>query len=336
VVLSVPDIKGISLAHLHRRGMGYGSDACRKQLDAIAATGANWIAINDFAFMRSVTSPEVQFNRDRSMREDDIVKCIDDAHAAGLKVLVKPHIWSHEFWQNHKWHGDIKMSSEADWDAWFGQYGQYVLYHARIAERAKAEMFCIGVEYEGTSGSQEARWRKLIAEVRKVYSGPLTYASAFGEWPKIKWWDAVDYIGIDAYFPVAAKSNASEAEIRAGWDHVYGFLDPFAKQWKKPLLFTEIGYSPSAKAALEPWAYDVVDSDDALQARLYRIALEESAKHDYMAGVFLWKWFTSDEYRRTEGHDPFALQDRQQVIEVLKALWRTPVAATPASPSVAR
>jgi hypothetical protein len=312
----------VSLAHLHRGGVGYGSDDCRKQLQAIKDAGGNWIAINDFAYMPAVDRPQVRFGRDNTMREQNVVKCIEDAHALGLKVLVKPHIWSHEFHGNDKWHGDIAMTSEPDWDEWFRQYGEYVLFHARLAQRTKCEMLCIGVEYQGTSASQEARWRKLIAEVRNVYHGPITYAAAFGEWPHIKWWDAVDYIGIDAYFPVAKSRRASEDELRAGWTHVYGFLEPLAKQWNKPILFAELGYSASADAGLQPWAYEVTDPDPAYQALLYRVALEEAAKRQYIAGVFLWKWFTSDQFRKFEGRDPFAMQDREEVLAVLRAMWK--------------
>lgn len=320
--LAAERIQGISLANLHRRGAGYGSDACRMQLQKIRDLGANWVAVNDFAYMRSVTRPQIIFNRDRTMREDDLVKCIEDARSIGLKVLVKPHIWSHEFVDNRKWHGDIKMSSEPDWDAWFAQYHDYLMHHARIAQKTGAEMLCIGVEYEGTTASQEQRWRALITEVRKVYTGPLTYASAYGEWPHINWWDEMDYIGIDAYFPVASKPNASEQDIRAGWAHIYGFLEPFATKWKKPILFTEIGYSASARSAVEPWAYNEEDPDYELQARLTRVAIEEAGKRDYVAGMFFWKWFTSDEFAVIEGRDAFAMQDRELVLAVLRTAWK--------------
>src|SRR5205809_919276 len=109
-------VHGISLAHLHRAGFGYGSEECRKQLAVIRQTGANWIAINDFAYMEKVNRPSVVFDRDGTMRGKDLAQVIDDAHAAGLKVLVKPHLWSNEFWHESKWHGDIKMTSDADWD----------------------------------------------------------------------------------------------------------------------------------------------------------------------------------------------------------------------------
>lgn len=314
------EVRGVSLAHLHRSGLGYGSDDCRKQLEAIKATGANWVAINDFAYMERVDGPELHFGRDRTMAEADLRKVVLDARELGLKVLVKPHVWSREFWNSSKWHGDIAMTSESDWDAWFQNYGQYLLYNARIAADTGAESLCLGVEYQGTT-TQEARWRALIAKVREVYSGPITYAAAWAEWQQIKWWDAVDCIGVDAYFPLTDKPLASDRELRAGWAKVYAELATFSRQWGKPICFTEIGYSPCSLAGKQPWAYCIVDPDGDYQARLYRVALEEAAKREWVVGLFVWKWFTSDRFRRHEGRDPFAMQDREPVLEVLRGAW---------------
>jgi len=316
-------VKGISLAHLHRRGMGYGSDDCRKQLKAIADVGANWIAIADFGFMSAVTDPHIKFGGDRSLTEADLTKCIEDAHAAGLKVLLKPDIWCHDFMRLKKWHGDIAMTSDADWDAWFTDYTKFILYHARIAQSAKADGFCVGMELEGTS-TQEARWRNVVAEVRKLYTGPLTYAAAFGEWPHIQWWDTLDCIGVNGYFPLTGKESTDEDDLRRGWGVVYGFLEPFAKKWNKPICFTELGYSESVRAGLEPWEYNVVGSDKAYQARLYKVAVEEAAKRDFVVGLFAWKWFTSDEGPRMERHDPFGIQDHPLVLDALRAAWKKP------------
>jgi hypothetical protein len=311
-------VKGVALAHAMRGGGGYGSDACCDQLKKIADCGGTWISVSDFAFMQSVTQPSVRHGR--SAEANGLRKCIADAHAAGLKVLVKPHLWSRDFGgTNAKWHGDIAMTSDADWDEWFHQYGDYILEQARLAEDAKAEAFCIGVEYGGTV-AQEARWRKLIADVRAVYTGKITYAASFMEWKHVAWWDAVDCIGIDAYFPVATTQNASEAELRAGWQKVYAELEPFVMKSGKQVCFTELGYSASADAGKEPWAYGVVDEDVEYQARLYKVALEEAAKRDWIVGVFIWKWFSSD-VSGGRRRDPFTMQDREPVLNVLRDAW---------------
>jgi hypothetical protein len=258
----------------------------------------------------------------RSGEKDGLGQTIRDAHAAGLKVLIKPHIWSRDFGGNKKWHGDIAMTSEADWATWFEQYSRYVLQQAKLAAEHKAEALSVGCELEGTSVVQEKRWRALIAEVRKVYGGYVIYSAAFAEWPKVPWWDAVDCIGIDAYMPLTDVENASEEQLRAGWARLYDAeIGPFQRRWNKPICFTEMGYTASVHAAARPWAYDVDRPSTAYQARLYKVALEEAAKRPYVRGAFLWKWFTSDPSSRGRG-EPFMIQDRPDVLEAIRGSFK--------------
>jgi hypothetical protein len=237
-------------------------------------------------------------------------------------VLIKPHIWSREFWNGGKWVGDIQMTNDADWKAWFSNYRDYVLYNAGIAAETNADALCVGVELEKTS-HRDADWRQLIADVKQVYKGPLTYSAAFMEWKKIGWWDAVDVIGITAYFPVAAGESPTDEAIRAGWTKVYDELIPFSRKVGRRVCFAELGYTPSTTAAAEPWSGNMVGRDDDLQARLYRIALDEAAKREKdVVGVFVWKWFTSRNWRRVEHPDAFAVQDQPKVLEALRAAWK--------------
>jgi len=313
--------RGVSLAHIHHRGAGYGSEDCRRELKRISDIGANWVALNDFAYMRDVDQPGLVFDRDPTMTRQDIIQSVRDAHAVGLKVLIKPHIWSNAFWSAGKWHGDIKMKTEVEWDAWFDAYTQYVLYNASIAAESNADAVSVGVELEGTSG-QSARWRKLIKAVREVYKGPVCYSAAFLEWKRIDWWDAVDIIGITAYWPVSQKTSPDEATLREGWKKIFAELDGLHARTGKPICFTELGYTPSEIAAREPWAYTFKVEDAALQARLYSVAIDEASKRDYMRGVFVWKWFSSSDWQRHENGDAFAVQNRPLVLEALQALWR--------------
>jgi hypothetical protein len=313
-------VRGVSLAHLHAPGVGYGSDDCRKQLDTLASLGANWISVTEFAYMPAIDSPQLRFGGDRSMTRDDVAKTIADAHARGIKVLVKPHLWSRAF-HDGKFAGDIEMKSGADWDAWFAAYGDYVVDSATRAQAAGADAFCVGVELQKTS-HRTPQWRALIARVRSVFKGALTYAATHGEWVHIQFWDDLDCIGINAYFQLADSKSPDDATIRAGWKHAFDLIDPVARRFGKPVCFTELGYSVSAKAALQPWAYDDSEPDAGLQARLYRIALEEAKSRDYMVGVFVWKWFTSDQWQRFEEHDAFALQEHPQAIAAIAEAWK--------------
>src|SRR5438552_585168 len=167
IAAAATNVHGVSVASLHRGGFAYGSEECRKQLAAIAAVGGNWVAISDFAFMRSVDQPHLRFGNGGRSGEGDIAQVIRDAHAAGLKVLVKPHVWSGDFGRRGgKWHGDIRMTTDADWDQWFTEYGEYILAQARVAADSRADAVGVALEYDGTI-DQESHWRKLIADVRK-------------------------------------------------------------------------------------------------------------------------------------------------------------------------
>ena len=317
---SADPVNGVTVAHIHRDGFGYGSAECRQQFKAIAAVGGNWVALNDFAYLPKLDGPEVRFGGDRTLSDANLAKAVRDAHAAGLKVMLKPHLWSRDFGRG-KWPGDVKMTTEADWSAWFENYGAYVLNQAKIAADTDADALCVGCELMGTTG-READWRKLIARVREVYKGPLTYAAAFGAWGQVKWWDAVDCIGVNGYFPLTNKDLAPEAQLRVGWEIVYAELAPLAKKFGRPICLTELGYPPDAAAGRTPWHGSGGADEPAYQALLYKVALEQAAKHDFVVGVFVWKWFTTDDWRRFEGADAYAVQDRPQVLAVLKREWK--------------
>ena len=62
-------------------------------------------------------------------------------------------------------------------------------------------MFSVGTELQIPALQREADWRQLIKDVRAVYSGKLIYsANWYEEYEGIKFWDALDAIGVQAYF----------------------------------------------------------------------------------------------------------------------------------------
>ena len=315
------EVRGVNFAHLHRRGHGYGAEPARRELAAVAAIGGNWVALTDFAYMPDIHRPELRFGGDRTLGRDDLTRQVADAQAAGLKVMLKPHIWSRAFWGGDVWHGDVAMTTDADWRAFFDAYTAYLVQTAELAQETRADAVCVGVELQGTSG-REDDWRAVIAAVRAVYDGPITYCAAFEEYDDIAWWDATDVAGISAYFKLADVESADAATLRAGWERVYAGLDAFHARTGKPVAFLELGYTAGATAAMEPWAHKADDPDAEYQARLYRVALEEAGKRDYLVGVFLWKWFTSADFARIEGHDPYIIQDRPAVLDAVEKAWQ--------------
>jgi arabinogalactan endo-1,4-beta-galactosidase len=290
----------MTFAHVHSRSWGYGSDRARTELDRLHSIGVNWIAISPFAYQKKVDEPFLYGGPgDPTMLQRDLIKVTEDAHARGIKVMLKPHIWSNEFWSGGKWAGDIEMKNDADDAKWWKNYGEYIEANAELAETAKMDGLCIGLELVKMTTAKHTRdWRALIAGVRVKYHGPLAYgANHAGEVEQVEFWDALDAIGVSAYYPLGGEELAPYLSK----------LSVLAAKWKKPVVFTELGY-PAHKGALrEPWKQDSsLPLDEGIQARAYEGTFRALAAAPFVKGVFVWKWFSggADNPHEREPYDP--------------------------------
>ena len=85
-----------------------------------------------------------------------------------------------------------------------------------------------------------------------------TYAANWdSEFDRIVWWDAVDYIGVDAFWPLTDSSVAvltddgCDARLRS----IASALSGASRRFGKPVLVTEIGMKSAAFAAHRPWEW---------------------------------------------------------------------------------
>lgn len=247
----------------------------------------NAIAIIPYAFSRN-GEPEVYFNNEHQWwgeRIEGVAELISIAHSHHFKALVKPHVWMH-----HDWIGIYQLDSEEEWENWEDSYSEYIIAYAKMAEENKAEIFCIGTELKYAAASRPAYFRSLIADVRKVYNGKIAYAANWDSYQNIIFWDALDYIGINAYFPLSQKKDPDLRELEAAWEPIIDSLDSFRLRFQKPILITELGYRSVNRAAGNQWDLEKEDRNDSLQARAYRAFFETLYPKPWIAGVFLWKW----------------------------------------------
>jgi hypothetical protein len=96
-------------------GHPFGSESARLALTNAKELGASTVAIVPFLWQSSPTNPDLV--RGADMSDEDLRSAIRDAHALGLAVLVKPHIWVPQSWA-----GTVAMNSEEAWKAWFTNY----------------------------------------------------------------------------------------------------------------------------------------------------------------------------------------------------------------------
>ncbi len=259
----------------------------------ISATGANWVALLTTRYQDTITST-VLYATPRTPTDADLIHAAASAHDLGLKVTLKLHIDLEH--RSDYWRADIGLGfTEQQWAAWFESYEQYVSHYARLAQDQAVEQIVIGTELRGTE-TRAAEWRALIARMRLLYAGSIVYASNF-DWegqgtPRVTWWDAVDYIGIDAYYPLATTMQPTLAELRAAWRPRVDQLAALSSQWSTPILFTEIGYRSVDGAATQPWdAWEPGPLDLDEQALLYQALLESFFHEPWFAGVYWWNWW---------------------------------------------
>ncbi|MEL6836972.1 MAG: hypothetical protein AAFP77_28475, partial [Bacteroidota bacterium] len=180
---------------------------------------------------------------------------------------------------------------------------------AKVAERAGAELYCIGTEFTRLTTEKPEFWEALIQEVRGVYSGQITYAANwYGEFDKITFWDQLDYVGVQAYFPLAKTPSPSVEEISQGWEKHIRTMEAVQQRYDKKILFTELGYRSISRAAIKPWEWveNATDQDSLYsvetQARCYQAFFNTIWEKDWFAGVHIWQ-LRSDFAARKEEYD---------------------------------
>ncbi|MFA5410949.1 MAG: hypothetical protein WC321_03705 [Candidatus Omnitrophota bacterium] len=279
--------KGISYVAWEKER--YASEHSDKSLEMLAETGAEWVAIIPTWYQEKFDSTRL-FATEKTSSDRSLIHVINKAHTLGLKVMLKPHIDLIDQ-SGGLCRSDIGFQEEEDWQEWFSGYLKFIRHYAKLARDSGVELFCVGTEL--SFASQRALfWEKeVIPAVREIYSGDLTYAANWDEYKNIRFWKSLDYIGIDAYFPLVEKSNPGYEEIEAGWIKWADEIEAWQRSVNKPLIFTEIGYASCQVAAARPWENPLSASANLeIQANCYKAAMNVLSKRDWCNGLYWWYW----------------------------------------------
>ena len=251
----------------------YGSQEAGRMLDRLADYGVNMIALVPFGFERF---GETTIHYPGGWERDELItKQAAMAHQRSIRVLLKPQIWI-----PHKFPGDLDFASEKDRLQWFEGYRRFIDYYADLATRIHADLFCVGVEFALLS-RYENEWRKVIADVRQHYAGPLTYASNFGrDFEETKFWDALDYIGLNEYYPLP-DDFSTDALVRK--------IENVHLIYHKPIIFTEAGFHSRKGTHSAPWDESLPEKSLDEQARCYEAILKAFYEKPWIQGIYWWK-----------------------------------------------
>ncbi len=165
----MPDpIRGMTIS-THTGGDEWETPAMEQTLDDLKSLGVNSVAMHPYARVRE--DGHIVF-REHGPDPSYLVKPLEWARARGMGVMLIPHLayWGTKF----IWRGAIDYQTPEEWNRFFEDYETWIVAMARIAEAHGAGLFCVGLEYTHAQ-KFEARWRTIIAAVRAVYHGKLTY-----------------------------------------------------------------------------------------------------------------------------------------------------------------
>jgi hypothetical protein len=291
-------IRGITVGPIESSqwpGRGYGSAYSEELLDELKRLGANWISLTPFGRVWSLRSTEISsdFEAPYALNRANVARMIDQAHARGLKVLLIPHLWV----ESGGWRGELDPGSAEGWQRYQHAYRSFVMGWAQLAADASADAFSIGVECKSWSSRFLPFWKSLIAGVRGVFSGPLTYSANWDEAEQVAFWPELDLIGINAFYPLATHGAARYAEYLDGAQRARNGVAKLANALEMPVVFVEVGYTTRRDAAVEPWRWpddmsDVAYDEDE-QARALAALLESFVPEPWFAGLFVWRYYAS-------------------------------------------
>ncbi len=329
-------------------------DLVEYNLDRLLTFGINSIALVVDWYVDDYTDPTIEpWFRDKpgfpnttwyfpTLYDEEVEYIIREAHARGMRVLLKPHVETLNWAFGNPGRGELRPRG-GDWDTLFASYTDFICHYAQLAEELGVEVLSVGCELETMTHAfaglddPDARWRRIISQVRGIFSGRLTYSCAFGGPPDATWsspnhitfWDALDYIGFEIYRGLTYKRDPTLAELKAAVRDIFDrFVEPLAKKFRKPVLIPEINY----------YSYDGVNTtpidpprgrpvDHREQALCYEAVLstvqELLREKDYLAGLFWWAGYLVN----PEEDYSWVQRDRYDFIwfkpaqEVLRRYW---------------
>ncbi|WP_395245304.1 glycoside hydrolase family 113 [Agromyces sp. MMS24-K17] len=257
----------------------WATPAAEASMTRMAEHGVTWTALAYAAEQATPFSTEIPFDQAPTVADAEIVAAIRRAHALGLEVCLKPVVnVADGTWRAFIGFFDWDVPGEPSWTDWFAAYRRFILHAAAIAEAEGCAMLCIGCEMVRTDG-QEAHWRRLIAEVREVYSGPITYNCDKYQEDRVGWWDAVDVISSSGYYPIDE------------WDAQLDRIERVVEATGKPFFFMEAGCPSREGSPARPNDWNLVGAPSgAAQAEYFEAMFAACRARPWVRGLMLWDW----------------------------------------------
>jgi hypothetical protein len=293
---------GPSALSVSKRGVTYASwqtsqwlglDS-KSSLDDLRGTGANYVALVVHQYMANGTANTISRHPTKTASNAAVVAAIQDIHARGMKVMLKPHVDV----VDGLWRGLITPSNVA---AWFSSYRSFINEYATLAQDNGVELFCVGTELKTMTQGKTAEWTTVINDVKSRFSGSggLTYSANAtlpnDEFAAVGFWNQLDFIGVNLYFPLTAGNNPTLNQLKSSWSlnkdnfNMLQSLWDFRELIGKDILVTEIGYQSADGTNVAPFGVSGT-FDPQEQKSCYEAAFAALNNRSWVNGLFWWAW----------------------------------------------
>lgn len=334
--LPLPFHRGMNLEPIGGFGGRFDLDALPANLVTLRTLGVDHVALIPSFFQVRLGDTTFVWRGGREEVDRVTREAIAIVHAAGMKVLLKPHLWLEDR-SDGAWRGDI-LPSDAEWPAWRESYREALLSYARLAREADVAALSVGSELTGVALARPDFWRELLGDLRAEFPGTLTYAANWDrELEEIVWWDAVDAVGVDAFWPLLGSADevprVAVLESRLG--AIRDRIAAVSARFDRPVLLTEIGYKSAVGAAYRPWEWHEGDrhrSDPEGQRAIYEAIARSfgpAAEAGWLTGLYVWVWYLDESWGGVDNSD---FTPRAKPSADVLASWFNAAASGPRTP----
>ena len=276
----------------------YGNDPAFEEKAQLLLNYLIYLQINSInlsfpIYQDNWTSSGVFVDDELTLSEDNIRFFIREAHKRNFTVMVRPVLDEASLYLDNQWRGSIEPE---DRESWFQSYTEIILKYSQLAAEEEADIMCIGTEFSSLE-TETDQWLKLIEEVRSLYGGQLTYSVNWNRTynGNIEFWEELDFIGIDAFFPLDAPLEATTAELIEAWQPWVEIINDLKASYNMPVVFTEIGAVPQAGSYQTPWRWLTMDRADLeveidLEAQSNYYAATCETVYELVNGIYWWNF----------------------------------------------
>lgn len=283
-------------------------------LDRLTRLGVNSVSINFPIYQDDVWDTEVR-KYEWTPDEETLATLVNEAKIRGFTVTIRPLLDEKTLKARQgDWRGTIRPASVKKW---FNSYTELVVNYACFAEENEVDILSIGVELSSMEKETE-QWNNLISSVKKIYSGQLIYSvnwhNAFNN--EIEFWDKLDFIGIDAFFPLDVSEKATVEDLTKAWEPWILKVNDLQNFHEKPVVFTEAGTVSQVGSFRWSWRWDHGVPVDMKAQEIYYTATCKASR-EVISGIYWW-FVDFDSSKRSEedrGFSPLGKKTEEAIMD---------------------